>query len=374
MKISFLTSAHSPLDDRIFYHQAKALFENGDELEIVSSIKKQNQTIDGVRLNCFSDDNLSKTEKINSFVEKLDSFKPDTIICSEPITILSAKNYKKSQSKKIKIIYDITEWYPSKKNLADYSIPLKSIQFFKFLMFNFFICFYVDAFIFGEYYKSRPYRFLFPFKKYSFTTYYPDLKYIPHKKPDLQNNLLRLSYSGKISIEKGFKNFVAVLKELSNQHQELKIELKIISWFDKKDEEYCKQLIESLPSNISIKYYAIQKLEKYLELISDSDFFLDLRSTDFENQRCLPIKLFYFAALGRPIIYSKLKSISKEVEINKFGQLHKPSNTKAIVNFINSCIDDKQKYFLLCENARKLAETRYNWEKIKSQFVRFVHN
>ena len=108
MNISLITSGHEPFDDRIFYHMARSLSDHNYNVEIVSSRCYLSDVIDGIKLNCFAGDNLSKRDKLKHFAEKLSSFKPDHIICSEPLTIEAAKNYSKTQNKKIRIIYDIT--------------------------------------------------------------------------------------------------------------------------------------------------------------------------------------------------------------------------------------------------------------------------
>ena len=117
MNISFLTSGHEPLDDRIFYHMAKTLSDHNNDVVIISSKSDLTEVTDGILLNCFAGDNLTKRDKIKHFMERLSVSKPDLIICSEPLTILAARQYSKRQSGKIRIVYDITEWYPSKKNL-----------------------------------------------------------------------------------------------------------------------------------------------------------------------------------------------------------------------------------------------------------------
>ena len=72
----------------------------------------------------------------------------------------------------------------------------------------------------------------------------------------------------------------------------------------------------------------------YLELIKDTDIFMDLRSIDFENSHCLPIKLYYYIALERPIIFSNLKAISKSINIQKFGKLVDPTDSNKIAKII----------------------------------------
>lgn len=374
MNISFLTSGHEPYDDRIFFHMARSLSDNGQNVEVISSKIDLKKSVDGISMNCFAGDIFSKKEKISYFRERLSDFKPDLIICSEPLTVLAAQQYTKKLQKKIRIAYDITEWYPSKKNLNVHKIPLKWFFFLKLLMFNLLASFFSDAFIFGEWYKSRPYRFLFPLKPFVFIPYYPDIRYINSLKPGLAEKVLRLSFSGKISLEKGFGNFINVLNEISKYGNGLQIEVKIIGWYETKmDEKECANLIQTINKNIVLSFFKKQPFLKFIELISDTDIFLDLRSNDFENRHCLPIKLFYYAALGRPVVFTNLKAIKKEVEINEFGFLVQPENTKQIVEILLTYLKNQDLYYEHCTNARNLFETKYNWKKIEPSFLKFIN-
>jgi glycosyltransferase involved in cell wall biosynthesis len=374
MNLSLLTSGHEPYDDRIFYHMARSFFDTGWNVEIVSSkadLKKRDQ---GINLNCFYGDKLGKRKKIKCFIEKLNGFNPDIIICSEPLPLISAKRYAKKQHRILKIVYDITEWYPSKKNLEGHNFFIQLFLAARLLMFNFLAASKTDAFIFGEWYKSRPNKFLFPHKPSVDITYYPDSKYFRRIEPSLTEKKLRLCYSGRISREKGFGRFLKVLNGLAQQHREYIIEVKIIGWYENQmDQNKCKALIDRLNENVVISFYEKKPLKEFIELISDTDIFLDLRSDDFENDHCLPIKLFYYAALGRPVIFTDLKAIRKEVEIQKFGYLVNPCDTEQIVMIISRYLTDRDLYYNHCSNARSLFETKYNWKKIEPDLLDFIN-
>jgi glycosyltransferase involved in cell wall biosynthesis len=373
MNIAFLTSGHEPFDDRIFYHMAISLSDHNNNIIIISSVRDLIEVINDIKLNCFAGDNLSKKDKINHFTYQLSAFKPDIIICSEPLTVLAAKQYSKIVSEKIRIIYDITEWYPSKKNLRVYNYSVRWFFFLKLISFNFWIAASADSFIFGEWYKSRPYRFLFPGKRFIFISYYPDLKYIPYCKPYLQKGRLRLCYSGKISLEKGFGNFMSVIQKLIELNRNIDIDLKVIGWYaNTRDKEVCGNILSRLNRNVTLKMFDRQDFGNFIDLIKETDIFLDLRSDDFENQHCLPIKLFYYAALGRPVIFSDLRAIRKEVEIEKFGFLVKPDDCDSIVKIISEYLNDADLYYQHCINGRKLAEDNYNWQRIESRFLKFI--
>ena len=104
MNISFLTSGHYPYDDRIFFHLGKSLSEAGHKVEIVSSKSGTKEVTQGISINCFEGDNLSKREKIKRFIEYLSNFNPEIIICSEPLPLLPAKQFKLKRNRNVKVI------------------------------------------------------------------------------------------------------------------------------------------------------------------------------------------------------------------------------------------------------------------------------
>jgi len=372
MKICFLTSGHDPLDERIFYHMAKSLYASGHAIEIVSSRSDLTKTVDGIILNCFNGDNFSKRKKAEQFIHRLSGFKPQVIICSEPLPVYAAHKYSKREQDNIRIIYDITEWYPSKKNLCHYNHLVKWFIFIKLLTFNIWASAFADSFIFGEWYKSRPYRVLYPGKPFVFTSYYPDLKYIKHTPPMLKEGVLRLSYSGRISHDKGFSYFADTVNLLSRRLPELKIEVKIIGWYEKGCEKKYPDFKSLQNENISVIKYDRQPFTDFFDLINDTDIFIDLRITDTENDHCLPIKLFCYAALGRPVIFSDLRAIRKETDVSSFGYLVKPDRTEEIVSIIIEYLNNPDKYYSHCRSARQISEELYNWKSVEQQFIEFI--
>ena len=373
MNILFLTSGHDPMDDRIFYHMARSLHNHKHNVQIISSKLNQAEDIEGISLNCFAGDKYSKKNKIYQFVSRMSLFKPDAIICSEPLAVLSARKYSKKQPGRVRIIYDITEWYPSKKNLSVYKYLFRWFFFLKLLFFNIWVTRFADSFIFGEWYKSRPYRLIFPRKPFIFISYFPNPVYIPGCQPVLKKGKLSLSYSGRISTEKGYGNFFKVLQKISELRPDLKIDVNIIGWYEcDKDKNECESLFNFKNPNISIMRYKRQDFKNFIDLIKDTDIFLDLRSTDFENQHCLPIKLFYYAHLGRPVIFSDLKAIRKEVDIEKFGFLADPEDYNRIVKILSDYLQNETVYYQHCRNAHNMALNEYNWQKIESLFLNFI--
>ncbi|NMC40160.1 MAG: glycosyltransferase family 4 protein [Bacteroidales bacterium] len=375
MKITFLTSGHLPHDDRIYWHMAQTLSESGHKIQIVSSKAERNEEKGSIVISSFNGDKLSGKAKIDAFIARLESFRPDRVICSEPLPVMAAARYRRKKAYNLKILYDITEWYPSARFLKNYPRVIKWFGFLKLLLANLAACMQADGFIFGEWYKSRLYRFFFPFKPNTFITYYPDLKYINHIEPSFTEKKLRLSYSGEISANKGFFNFMNVVNALADKQRDLSIEVKLIAWFEPgTDREKIEKCIASAAKNVFIIRMEKQELPSFTTAINDTDIFLELRQKTFENSYSLPIKLFYYAALGRPVIVSDLRAVRRDVSIDEFGYRVRPDDTAQILKIIEGYLADEKLYMAHCNIARKLSEQKYNWNIIAPEFLKFIES
>ena len=369
--VAFLTSSHSPFDDRIFYHQAQALAKLY-KVVIISGTEAISRTVGHVSIVSVNLQNSDKKKKIEFFKQTLTQFNPELIICSEPLPILAALNYKKTIQQKVKIIYDVTEWYPSKKNLEGLPLYKQIFSFLKLLIVNLYASSRCDGFIFGEHYKSLPYRFLFGFKKWEMVSYFPDLKYINYQESKLNPDKICLGYTGKISVEKGIRNFFDMATALKRKRPEVAVKLKIIGWCLNETEKNIFEKLCREAENIEIEILGKQNFETFSDQLHDVDILCDLRKLDFENNHCLAIKVFYYAACGKPVIYSRIKAIKRDIDVNKFGYFVDPTDFEMISDYIIKYIEHPDLYREHSQIARELAVTKYNWGIIEPQFVDFI--
>ena len=369
--VAFLTSTHSPFDDRIFYHQAKSLAKTF-KVVIISSTETKSATVENISIVSDNSHGSDKKKKIEFFKQSLKQCNPELIICSEPLPIIAALKYKKTVQQKAKIIYDVTEWYPSKKNLEGLQLLNQIFTFLKLLIINLYASSRCDGFIFGEHYKSLPYRFLFGYKKWEMVSYYPDLKYINYQESKLNPGKICLGYTGKISEEKGIRNFFAVATALKRKSPETAVKLKIIGWCLNETEKSAFDKLCREAENIEIEILEKQDFETFSYQLHDVDILFDLRKLDFENDHCLAIKVFYYAACGKPVIYSGIKAIKREIDVSKFGYFVNPTNSEMISDYIINYIEHPDLYRKHSQVARKLAEEKYHWGIIKPQFIDFI--
>ncbi|MBK8807596.1 MAG: glycosyltransferase [Bacteroidales bacterium] len=371
-KIIFLTTSHHYLDDRIFYHQALSLAEKKFEVKIVSLSSDFISNIRGIQIESSNILNSSIKNKVDYIIKILNDYNPHIAICSEPLAVYAASKY--SRYKSCKIVYDITEWYPSKKQLNSLNIFKKISTFIVLTFYNILVGAKSSGFIFGEIHKQFPFKQIFPRKPSIILPYYPSQKYISFSKKSIPDDVLKLCYTGRISKEKGIENFFKALNVFRNKYS-IPFQIIIIG--------KCNNNVDLLFFNDLIKKYNFENIvisepiefEKFSETISNVDICFDLRDNDFENNHCLPIKLFYYMACGKPVIYTDLKSIRNFVEMEKVGILVNPYNYDEIAdNIYKYTIDNANLYTIHSSNARLFFLEKYNWELIKERFVGFINN
>ncbi|WP_294332419.1 glycosyltransferase [uncultured Chryseobacterium sp.] len=372
-KILFLTTAHRHDDDRIFYHQAKALKNEGYQVKICSLSSDFQGTTDGIEIESYPVLDKSTEEKKAVFEKVCQDFQPDSIICSEPLAVIAAKKFKK-QKKKVRIVYDITEWYPSLRMIEPFSFPLNIFHAFKFFLIQLYAGFISTNYIFGEDTKKFPLAYFFPFKKKIVLPYYPDDIYIHPNIKALQENTITLCYTGQFSAEKGIGNFFAAADCLRKKKPGLHIHILLIGGARKeRDERYFAEQLEKYRFE-NIKIGKSASFETFTEAYAEADICFDLRTKNYENHHCLPIKLFYYAASGKPVIYTDLKAIRQHIDVSGFGFLVDPEDPETIADCIVKYVENPELYTNHAKNARLAYEQTYNWAAINDVFVNFIAN
>lgn len=328
--IIFLQSAHTATDERVLFHQTQTLRQHGYVVDICGM------------------------DNFNDFIPQI----TDVYIVDTPRALWKIRHTD------AKIVYDITEWYPSKKNLRNLKIG-KTIKAFLMIIASVWVGWRADAFIFGEKDKAKPFQFLFPNKKSIFLSYYPDLNYIKTNSLREIDSECRVLYAGPLTKEKGWERVVETMCGIAQKMPQMQFKLDVIS--RNSIAEFVK------PENLQVEVLQFMPFEKFCEQITKYDIFLDLRDIDFENTRCLPIKLFYYMACGKPSIYSNLKAIKKGVpEFENCGQL--VDNTAQAIEVMSEYITNKELYSQHCSNALKLSQDKYNWAIIKEDFLSLIND
>lgn len=320
MNVLFLQTAHLEKDDRVWYHQRASLIQHGSQVAICSTL--------GQRTWC------AKWKMLRHAVRHS---QPDVIIADTPFAILCAGVGKK-------VIWDITEFYPSKKDIHGGWLLRHWQRAYKRLAAHVaaWVC---DAFIYGEDSKYAPYQHLN--KPHLHLPYYPSKEYVPFQPVRDISRQITLLYAGPQTAEKGWHN---VLKAI----------------------DICRQAMPQVTWQLDTMSNV--PFEQFCQRLPEYDLFLDLRPIDSENTQCLPIKLFYYLAAGRPSVYSRLAAIEQGFpEAAGCLSLVTPDcheeTAAAIMHYVKEVTD----YQRQAHYSREVYLSHYTWEQVSPAFISFVY-
>lgn len=302
MKVLFLQLAHPETDDRIV-HQMNTLRQSGHVCVFARERSKDDAA--------------------------------DVIICDTPKAVLLNRGYRGM------VIYDVTEWYPSKKNLRPFHPLLRPLAAVAMCCLSLLAGIKTNRFIFGEKDKGKPFRYLFPWKKYVYLPYYPSHKFFADV-VDIreQNTPLRVLYAGPLTEEKGYFRAMHVAEQTG-------VELTVIG-----PEQY-------------------MPLTDFCRYIQNFDVALDLRDRDAENRRCLPIKLFYYWAAGVVPIYSDLDAIHRHIsDANQAMFLVRDEQTA--VAALKQLSEQPSLLNQYRSAGLQLHRDRYYWEAVEERLINII--
>ena len=365
-KVSIVTSGHPCYDERIFYKFARSLYKNGYEVSIICSTVESDIDLlkNDIHIIGFDGSNLKKSEKVSKFTDYLANTSPDVIICCEPLPILAANKIRR-KSENVRIIYDITEWYPHQNMLKQFTGLSWAFNYINLFLFNIYTASLCNELIIGEESKAITYRIFLPLVKKIIIGYYPSHELFKYSPPPYNNNTFTICYVGIINKERGIFSFLNVLKRLRTLNPKLNFTAKVIGDFEN---EFVKQQVsEFIKSNkeFNVEFTGWLSYDKLSEQLKDVDICLDLREKNFVYDHSFPIKIFEFMACGKPVIYSDNKSLLKFKEINEFGFLANPTDTDLICEKISLYLKNPSLLQNHSQAARSLFEEKYNWEKIE---------
>lgn len=369
-RIAIITSSHSPYDERIFWKFGKTLSEFFDVC-IISSKEDADTYKENIRIIGFGEVQKHGV-KIDLFYLYLSNFKPDLIFCSQPLTILAARRYKR-KNKKAKIVYDITEWYP--ENIASKLRGLNKVyRYIILFLINIYASNLCDWLVVGEFNKLRRYILIAPFRNKIVIGYYPVLQYFNYSPPSINDNTITLCYAGVITYERGIIKLFQAAKELANKKSNLKVSLLIVGKFSYRNEEKEFKSLITNENKVKVVFRNWTDYDKISETIKDADICFDLRKLNFIYKNSLPIKIFEYMACGKPFIYSDISQIRKELGDIKCGFLVNPDKIDAIVEKIINYIDDSSLLRIHSFEGRKIIENGKNWETESSKLINLVDN
>ena len=369
-RICLVTSGHPPFDERIFWKFAMSLSESGYTVSIICSTQEITKIVNDISITGFDGFSSPKKKKIDLIHDLINQFNPDLIICSEILPVIAALKFRK-ENKNTKIILDVTEWFP--ENVAFKFKGFKRwLKYIQLLLPYIYLLQKVDHLIIGEDSKKNRYNFLASSIPKTIIGYYPVLKYFSYKKPDLLKEEIILGYAGVITYERGIQTLLNASKLIAEKCPDKKFKLLFFGKFTYKNEEDDFKQKISYMDNLKVEFSDWTDYDKMSSAIERMDICFDLRKRNFIYSNSLPIKIFEYMACGKPFIYSDIKPIRKELDIEKYGVLVDPGDTNAVTDAITTYINNPEIADQHSLNARKFIEESKNWESESRKLIDLV--
>ena len=372
-KICILTSGHPPFDERIFWKFGITLVEKKFDVLIVSSTENLNTEKLGITFNCFEGKNISSKQKIDRFYDLIGNYKPDTVVCCEPMTIIPAFRYKKYCNKHLKIILDVTEFYPHQNTLRLYSGLKRILKHLQLSLFNIYASNLTDGITAGERGKMKLYKLIAPRSKKSIISYFAPKRYFNFKEIQLENEIV-FCFLGEQSEDRGFPEFLEVILLLVNS---INVSVKIIFIGSNHDNQVSSNNTpNTFAGTEKISVVRLPRID-YNELgqvLSESHFLMDLRAKTNIFDRSLPIRIFDYLACGRPVLFSNLRALLEFDDLTPFVHLVDPSDTNQAVRIIIDYFNHPDLFEQHCKAARTAFEEKYNWEKIEPDLIEVINH
>lgn len=326
--------------------------------------------VDGITITGFDGTTSRKKKKIDSFFGLINRFNPELIICSEMLPVFAAIKFRK-QNKTVKIILDITEWFPENVAFKFYGL-YRWLKYFQLLLPYIYVLQNVDHLIIGENSKKRRYDFLATSKPKTIIGYYPIIKYFNYKKPNLSKDKIILGYAGVITFDRGILNLLRVCKLIAKKYPKRIFKLILFGKFtDQKEEISFKKGMSTL-NNLEIEFENWKDYDHMSSVIEQMDLCFDLRKRNFIYRNSLPIKIFEYMACGKPFIYSDIKPIRDEIDFKNYGYLVNPDDQSEIVSAIENYLNNPELADQHSINARRLIEESKNWESESNKLIDLV--
>lgn len=368
-KIALLSTGHPPKDDRIYHKFAKSLTSAGNTVEIITSTANFRSTENQISFNCFLESEIRLLPKLKKLCSLISAFAPDSIICSEPFALLSAFIYSLKSKKKPKLLLDITEWYP--ENVAGKKKgPSKLFSFAFLYMFNIITANLAQGLIIGEVLKKKRYDIISPFRKKIIVSYFPPLRLFNYAPKSNSEKSFTICFTGLLTRDRGFERVLSVSQALQERNPDTTIHLKLIGKFT---EDSMRALYSKTKERLKITLVDWVSYDSFPEELSEVDVCLDLRDTQFVYNNSLPIKIFEYLACGKPVIYSRLKSLKPLFTESQFGFMVSPDDKDETLKALQSYLTDPDLLKIHAKNGRELIEKCYNWETEEKKLISFLH-
>jgi glycosyltransferase involved in cell wall biosynthesis len=363
-RIAHLTSAHPPLDGRIYNKECRSLVRAGYDVLLIGNFDLT-AVVDGVKVHGLG----ANKGRVQRFTIKLvriirEAFRADANLyhVHDPDLLIVGLILRAAGRR---VVYDVHEDLPTKILIKLY-LPRymrKPLQW---------IVERVEGWLAGcmsGLVTATPYlknRFLRAHKMVVAVNNFPILEeLVCSASVDWASRSGSVTYYGGISEARGIAEMLAAMDLLSSKHS---IKLELAGWF------YVKKLLNDLSATSQwrhVQWHGELKREDLTPLLGRSFAGLVILHPEKTFVASQPTKLFEYMAAGIPVIASDFPLWRSFVQETDCGVLVDPLNPKAIAEAIEYLALNPREAEAMGQRGKKAVERLFNWANEEQTLIAF---
>ncbi len=370
-----ITTAHSPLDNRIFYKEAVSLKKAGYEVSVIGHTRsKTRQNESGIDVIGLEKGGGLKSNPILWMDLTREALKIDADIyhCHEPESFFVALYLRIFHGKKI--VYDVHEYYIDVIEQASPAMKL-FLSFMLYLVEPLF-CRYAAAIITADDGIAKRYE---KFNENTVVVFnFPAFDVFKCDKSSVKEaryaGRFVLIYAGGLSEERGILELIKATHLASKKHPELK--LLIIGEFRPHSfGDVCAEYVKSNKLEDKVEFLGYIPHKEVPQYINASNVGTALfHATRRFMKTAYPIKLFEYMICGKPVLVSDLPAIRKIIEESRCGLLVDPTDITKVADSIEFMLEHPQETKAMGNSGRTAVQTKYNWANMEKVLLKLYKN
>lgn len=375
--VSILTSGHSPYDDRIFFKEARSLKKAGLDVRLISSTGNYDEVQEGIKIEGFRIDPFlirifaGRILKLVNFVKLAVRGKCGIYHCHEFGPLISAHIAKfirlVSYGHKVRVIYDLHEWFPWDISWKPGNPFLKRIRYWVYQRLHSFLCNRTDYIIVTEKFKVPLFKSILIHSRVITIENFPPLELFAMSAKQFQREHFVIAYAGGLSKERGIYE-LARATQIFSQKNRAKPHLLLIGDFYSSTEK--KKFLHSFRNtDFELEITGWIPHPQVPVLLGNADICAMLWQRTEKFIRSLPIKLYEYMALSKPVIASNFGETKRVIDKTGCGLLVDPSNVEATADAINFYFNNPKEMHRQGMNGRYWVEREFNWTKSEEKLL-----
>lgn len=336
IKILILTISHIWFDSRLFYKVSKSLLKKSSQIHLITANSKDNEKKDIIPDNFTYEiipEKISKIKIIPYFIRKALQYKPDIIICIEPLSLIAGYIVKKKLN--CRFVYDAHEYFAAAFNEKHRGFGGLYWAFEKYFASKTDSIITVNNLLVNHLQKANQNTFL--------CANQPNRDLFINESKNLNaSKKYDLIYAGSLAFERGLKIYLATAKLFKQNNKDFKL-LIIGSFKDKITETFFFDYINfhNLKDYIIYKAYTPHELVlKEIQASKTGIFMGDIQACPRYNQS-ISMKIFEYMSQCIPVIINKLEMLSDLVNKSDSGWIIN-YDSQELYNLLTNIIPDKE--------------------------------